>query len=90
MGRKMKTKFLTTALGLAIFLIPLNAQSSQPDVTLEQLKPQHDLITVQPGFGFFLDPEAQTELRIKMPTSIADFDINADPFAKRAAPSNMA
>jgi hypothetical protein len=88
MGRKMKTKFLTTALGLVIFLIPLNAQSSQPDVKLNDLKPQLELTTAQPGFGFFLDPDTQTELQIQMPTSIADFDIDADPFAK--ARSNQA
>lgn len=33
------------------------------------------------GSGFFLDPDAAVELRIQMPRSINEFDIDSDPFA---------
>lgn len=77
----MITRLLTTAFGIAIVLVPLNAQSSQPSVTLHDLQPQVVSMTAQPGFGFFLDPDAAVELRIEMPTSITAFDIESDPFA---------
>ena len=77
------TKILTTALGIAIVLVPFTAQSSQPNVKLDDLKPQVERLTVQPGFGFFLDPDAQVELQIEMPKSVKDidFDLRSHPFA---------
>ena len=80
-GDKMMTKFLTTALGIAIVLVPMNAQCSQPGVKLSDLQPQAQGLTAQPGFGFFLDPDAEVELRIQMPRSINELDIGRDPFA---------
>ena len=81
-GAKMMSKILTTALAIAIVLLPLGVQSSQPSVKLTDLAPPAELTTPQPGFGFFLDPDADAELRVKLPTSIGQFDeIDADPFA---------
>jgi hypothetical protein len=79
------SKILTTALAVAIVLLPLGALSSQPNVKLTDLAPQAETTTVQPGFGFFLDPDADAELRVKMPRSINEFDIERDPFATAKA-----
>ena len=79
------SKILTTALAVAIVLLPLGAHSSQPNVKLTDLVPQAETATVQPGFGFFLDPDADAELRVKMPRSINEFDIERDPFATAKA-----
>jgi hypothetical protein len=79
------SKILTTALAVAIVLLPLGAHSSQPNVKVTELAPQADRTTVQPGFGFFLDPDADAELRVKMPKSINEFDIERDPFATARA-----
>lgn len=79
------SKILTTALAVAIVLLPLGAHSSQPNVKVTDLAPQADTATVQPGFGFFLDPDADAELRVKMPKSINEFDIERDPFATAKA-----
>jgi hypothetical protein len=79
------SKILTTALAVAIVLLPLGAHSSQPNVKLTDLAPQADTTTVQPGFGFFLDPDADAELRVKMPRSINELDIERDPFATAKA-----
>jgi hypothetical protein len=75
------SKILTTALAIAIVLLPLAAQSSQPQVKVTDLAPQVGQTTPQPGFGFWLDPDADAELRIKLPHSIDEFDIDRDPFA---------
>jgi hypothetical protein len=80
------SKILTTALAVAIVLLPLGVQSSQPTVKLTDLAPQGQMTTPQPGFGFFLDPDADAELRVKLPSSIAEFDdIDRDPFAASKA-----
>ena len=81
----MMSKILTTALAVAIVLLPLGVQSSQPTVKLTDLAPQAGMTTVQPGFGFFLDPDADAELRVKMPKSINEFDLERDPFATAKA-----
>lgn len=79
------SKIMTTALAVAIVLLPLGAQSSQPKVNVTDLAPQAEMTTVQPGFGFFLDPDADAELRVKLPKSINEFDIERDPFATAKA-----
>ena len=84
-GRKMMSKILTTVLAVAIVLLPLGVQSSQPSVKLSDLAPQARATTPQPGFGFFLDPDMDAELRVKMPKSINEFDIDSDPFATAKA-----
>lgn len=76
----MMSKVLTTALAIAIVLLPLGAQSSQPQVKVTDLAPQAGATTSQPGFGFFLDPDADAELRVKLPKSINEFDLERDPF----------
>lgn len=85
MGRRQMSKILTTALAIAIVLLPLGAHSSQPNVKLTDLAPQGQMTTPQPGFGFFLDPDADAELRVKLPSSIGEFDIDSDPFAATKA-----
>ena len=84
-GAKMMSRILTTALAVAIVLLPLGAQSSQPTVKVTELAPQADASTPQPGFGFFLDPDADAELRVKMPRSIDELNIERDPFATARA-----
>ena len=79
------SKVFTTALAIAIVLLPFGAQSSQPNVKLSDLEPQAGLTTPQPGFGFFLDPDADAELRVKLPRSIDELDIERDPFATAKA-----
>lgn len=81
----MMSRILTTALAIAIVLLPLAAQSSQPQVKVTDLAPQAGQTTPQPGFGFWLDPDADAELRVKLPNSINDFDIDRDPFATAKA-----
>ena len=80
----MMSKILTTALAVTIVLLPLGVQSSQPSVKVTDLAPQAQS-TMQPGFGFFLDPDMDAELRVKMPKSINEFDIDSDPFATAKA-----
>lgn len=80
----MMSKILTTALAVTIVLLPLGVQSSQPSVKVTDLAPQAQA-TMQPGFGFFLDPDMGAELRVKMPKSINEFDIDSDPFATAKA-----
>lgn len=79
------SKVFTTALAVAIVLLPLGVQSSQPSVKLTELAPQAQSTTPQPGFGFFLDPDIDAELRVRLPKSINDFDIDRDPFATAKA-----
>ena len=81
----MITKILTTALAFSIVLLPFGVQSSQPSVKLTDLAPQTQATTAQPGFGFFLDPEMDADLRVKLPKSINEFDIDSDPFATAKA-----
>ena len=81
----MMSRILTTALAAAIVLLPLGVQSSQPSVKLTDLVPQAGMTTPQPGFGFFLDPDVDAELRVKMPKSINELDIDRDPFATALA-----
>ena len=75
------TKFLTTALALTIAMLPVAASSGQPDVKLTDLATPAESIAVQPGFGFFLDPDVAPQFRIKLPSSINELDIDRDPFA---------
>lgn len=79
------SKVLTTVLAIAIVLLPFGVQSSQPSVKLSDLAPQGQLTTPQPGFGLFLDPDADAELRVKLPRSIDELDIERDPFATAKA-----
>ncbi len=81
----MMSKILTTALAFSIVLLPFGVQSSQPGVKLTDLAPQAQTTTAQPGFGFFLDPDMASELRVKLPKSINEFDIDSDPFATAKA-----
>jgi len=80
----MTSRILTTALAVTIVLLPLGVQSSQPDVRLHELAPPAQA-TTQPGFGFFLDPDMDAELRVRLPKSINEFDIDSDPFATARA-----
>ena len=80
----MMSRIVTTALAVAIVLVPFGVQSSQPSVTLSDLAPQTQA-TTQPGFGFFLDPDMDAELRVRLPKSINEFDIDSDPFATAKA-----
>ena len=75
------TKYLTTALALTIAMLPFAANSSQPDVKLTDLGTPAQNVAVQPGFGFFLDPDVAPQFRIKLPSSINELDIDRDPFA---------
>lgn len=81
----MMSKILTTALAVTIVLLPLGVQSSQPTVKLTDLEPRAETTTSQPGFGFFLDPDMDAELRLQLPKSINEFDIDSDPFATAKA-----
>lgn len=80
----MMSRILTTALAVTIVLLPFGVQSSQPSVKLTDLAPQAQS-TTQPGFGFFLDPDMDADLRVKLPKSINEFDIDSDPFATAKA-----
>lgn len=77
----MMSKILTTALAVAIVLLPFGVHSSQPSVKLTDLAPQAQGTTPQPGFGLFLDPDTDAELRVKLPRAIDELDIDRDPFA---------
>lgn len=79
------SKVFTTALAVTIVLLPLGVQSSQPSVKITELTPPAQATTPQPGFGFFLDPDIDAELRVRLPKSINDFDIDRDPFATAKA-----
>lgn len=81
----MMSRILTTALAVSIVLLPLAALSSQPEVRVTDLAPQAGMLTAQPGFDFFLDPDRDAELRIKLPRSIDELDIDRDPFATAKA-----
>lgn len=80
MGRAMKTKFLTTLLGLAIVAIP--AVASQPEVKLADLKP-----AVRPTMSdldlavLFVDPREAQDFSIVLPTGFTVLEaIDQDPF----------
>lgn len=81
----MMSKILTTALAFSIVLLPFGVQSSQPAVKFTDLAPQAEITTAQPGFGFFLDPDMSSELKVKLPRSINELDIDSDPFAAAKA-----
>ncbi|MBU1305765.1 MAG: hypothetical protein KKF33_09615 [Alphaproteobacteria bacterium] len=76
----MMSRLLPTALAVSIVLLPLAALSSQPEVKVIDLAPQAEILTAQPGFDFFLDPDRDADLRIRLPRSINEFDIDRDPF----------
>lgn len=76
--------YLTTALALAlaIVLLPPAVQSSQnADIRLSDLEVAARHVSVQPGFGLFLDADAMPVLDWTPADSINDLDIDRDPFA---------
>ncbi len=74
--------YLTTALALAIVLLPPAVQSSQnADVRLSDLEITGQSVSPQPGFGLFLDADAMPVLDWTPARSINDLDIDRDPFA---------
>ena len=82
MGRQMKTRYLTTLLGLAIVAIPAVAPASQPEVRLADLKPAVAATLSDAGFAVLLtDPAAPQELSIVLPAGFTTLDVEADPFA---------
>jgi hypothetical protein len=80
MGRTMKTKFLTTLLGLAIVAIP--AVASQPEVKLADLKPTVQLTMSDLDLAMLLtDPRQEQDLSIVLPTGFTMLEaIDQDPF----------
>lgn len=74
--------YLTTALALAIVLLPPAVQSSQnADVRLSDLEITGQPVSPQPGFGLFLDADAMPVLDWTPARSINDLDIDRDPLA---------
>lgn len=72
------TRMLTKVLAVSLVLLPLAALASQPAVKFTDLAPDAASVTPQPGFHFFLDPDRASELRIKLPRSIQDLDLEDD------------
>ena len=82
MGRQMKTRFLTTVLGLAIVAIPAVAPANQPDVRLADLKPAAEARLSQGDLALLLtDPSQAQELSLVLPAGFTTLDVDADPFA---------
>ena len=81
MGCMMKTKFLTTLLGLAIVAVPAVAPASQPEVRLSDLKPAVELTMSQLDLALLLaDPYEAQDLSIVLPTGFTLLDVDQDPF----------
>lgn len=80
MGRKMKTKFLTTLLGLAIIAIP--AVASQPGVKVSDLKPAVNSTMSALDLALLLtDPREAQEFSLVLPTGFTILEtIDRDPF----------
>jgi hypothetical protein len=80
MGRAMKTKFLTTLLGLAIAAIP--AVASQPEVKLADLKPAVEHTMSDLDLALLLsDPREIDEFSLVLPSGFTLLDaIDEDPF----------
>jgi hypothetical protein len=81
----MKTKILTTLLGLAILAVPAAVPASQPaDVRLDQLAPATAVSRGMDLPTLLADPYAYAgELKINFPAGHTTLDwINADPFAR--------
>ena len=79
----MKTKFLTTMLGLAIVAIPAVAPASQPEVRLSDLKPEAEATLSAPELALLLtDPREAQEFSLVLPTGFTMLEaIDQDPFA---------
>jgi hypothetical protein len=84
MGRKMKTQFLTTLLGLAIVAVPAVAPASQPEVKLKDLKPSVQLTLSDLDLALLLtDPREAQELSVVLPSGFTTLEvIDADPFRR--------
>jgi len=80
MGRKMRTKFLTTLLGLAIVAIP--AVASQPGVKASDLEPAVTSTMSALDLALLLtDPRAAQEFSVVLPTGFTMLEtIDQDPF----------
>jgi hypothetical protein len=80
----MKTKVLTTILGLAILAIPAAVPASQPaNVRVSELEPA-PMVTHAPADLAMLiaNPHAADELAIVLPAGYTTLEwINQDPFA---------
>lgn len=79
-GPMMKTKILTTLLGLAIVAVP--AVASQPEVKLADLKPAVQLTMSDLDLAILLvDPREAQELSVVLPTGFTMLEaIDQDPF----------
>lgn len=79
MGRIMKTKILTTLLGLAIVAIPAMAPAGQPETRLSALRP--DLAVPVDLAPLLADPRAAAELSVVLPNGFTVLEVIArDPF----------
>lgn len=80
MGRIMKTKSLTTLLGLAIVAIPAMAPASQPEARPADPKPELTISAVD-LVPLLADPRAAAELSIVLPSGFTVLEaIDQDPF----------
>lgn len=80
MGRIMKTRVLTTLLGLAIVAIPAVAPASQPEVRLTDLKPELSMSAFDLAL-LLTDPRETAKLSIVLPSGFTVLEvINQDPF----------
>jgi hypothetical protein len=79
----MKTKFLTTLLGLAIIAVPATAPASQPDVKLADLKPSAEATLSGLDLALLLtDPHDAQDFSLLLPVGFTTLEfINQDPFA---------
>lgn len=81
MGCMMKTRYLTTLLGLAIVAAPAAVPANQPEVRLSGLKPAVQLTMSQLDLALLLsDPYEAQELSVVLPTGFTVLDVDADPF----------
>jgi hypothetical protein len=81
---KMKTKVLTTLLGLAVLAIPAAVPASQPaDVRVGDLAPALQVAPAPANLAMLLaDPNAVDDLAIVLPAGYTTFEwIDQDPFA---------
>lgn len=78
----MKTKFLTTLLGLAIVVIPAVAPASQPEVQLADLRPEMQSTMSDLDLALLLtDPREAPEFSLVLPTGFTTLEvIDQDPF----------
>ena len=81
MGRRMKTRFLTTLLGLAIVAAPAIAPASQPAVRLADLELHGQQTMSALDLAMLLaDPREAVDLSVVLPSGFTMLDIDRDPF----------